>query len=1021
MKKTQRHHLTICRMLLVIFAFLAFELSNAQSKEISGTVTGSDGVLLPGVTVIIKGNETKGTQTDFDGNYFIEVPTSETILIFRYIGFATKEIIVGNQVVIDVALEVDTQSLEEIVLIGYGTQRKKDLTGSIATIEAEDLQNGAQTSVDQMLQGKVAGVQVSQTSGQPGGGVSIRIRGNSSLNTSNEPLYVVDGIPISNNASIGSNGANIPGNASPNPLNGLNPQDIESIQVLKDASATAIYGSRGANGVIIIATKSGKNGRLKINYDTSTGFQKIANTLDLLSGSQYVEHVGDILQQQGSALLPELSDTSVNTDWQDEIFETAIIQQHNISVSGGNEENKFFTSMNYTNQEGILRGSGFERYAGRLKWGYRKNKFTTNVNISTSLTADDITAHGGGGNFDSGVISTAVYLPSTAPIFNPDGSYFQPDVIDLDNPYNLADGISIQGKEYRTLANVKASYEVLKNIKASVTLSTDVINAKKESYRSRQTVVGSQAGGIANILTSKKTNYVIEGLLNYDNIFGNHTVSALAGYTYQQFETQEFNGDARGFIGDEVGTNNIGSGNQEFNDLFSFKSRNALLSYLSRANYSYMDKVLVTGSLRADGSSRLAEGNKYGVFPSFSLGYRISEESFMESVDFVNNLKVRLGWGQIGNVQIPSSAAVTTFIAGNSAVFNDEPVVGLQPARIANPDLEWERTEQINFGLDFGVFNNRISGSIDVYNKKTKDLLFQKPVPLQTGFATQWVNLSNSEITNKGMEAVVNTINTTGKFGWESSFNITFNKSEISNLDGERIIDNNPALATIANLEGEAPFSYYGYEHIGIWQTGEDPTGSAQPDAVPGQPKWRDQNNDGVIDAEDRTILGDPYPDFTWGLNNEFSYKNFDLSIFVEGVHGVDLFNVQLANTYSPFNESRNRFAEPIVNRWTVDNPTNDWPSFVNPSSYGGDLTNTFTIQDASFIRLKNITLNYNFNLSQNKFIRNLNMYISGQNLAILTDYIGFDPDLSGTGNSKFDFNSYPTSKTFLMGINVGF
>lgn len=1021
MEITQKHHLVFCKILLTLFAILAYGVSNAQSTEISGTVIDNEGQLLPGVTITIKGDETKGTQTDFDGNYSIEVPNSKKILLFRFLGFGTKEVNITNQKIINVTLETDTQNLGEVVLIGYGTQSKKDLTGSVATIEAKDLQNNTKTSVDQMIQGKVAGVQVSQTSGQPGGGVSIRIRGNSSLNTSNEPLYVIDGMPISNNASIPSNGSNIPNNSAPNPLNSLNPNDIESIQVLKDASATAIYGSRGANGVIIIATKSGKEGVLKIDYSTSTGFQKIANTLDLLTGSQYVDHVGNILQQQGSTILAEFSDTSINTDWQDEIFENAIIQQHNISLSGGFQNNKIYSSLNYTNQEGILRGSGFKRYGGRLKWGYSKDKFSTDININTSYIADDITAHGEGGNFDSGVISTAVYLPATAPIYNPDGTYFQPDVIDLDNPFNIADGINIQGREFRTLINLKTSYEILQNLKASVAINTDIINTKKDSYRSRQTVVGSQAKGIASILTSKNTNYVIEALLNYNNTFGDHTVSALAGYTFQKFDTQEFSGNARGFIGDEVGTNDLSSGNQEFNKLFSFRSNNTLLSYLSRINYSYKNKILLTASIRADGSSRLADGNKYAAFPSFSLGYRISEENFIESIDFLSDLKIRLGWGQIGNVQVPNSAGITTFIAGNSAVFNNEPVVGLQPARIANPDLEWETTEQLNFGVDFGILNNRINGSIDVYNKKTKDLLFEKPVPLQTGFTSQWVNLSDSEITNNGIEVAINTINLIGKFGWETSFNITSNKSEISSLGGERIIINNPALATVANLEGEAPFSYYGYEHIGIWQINEDPTNSAQPDAVPGQPKWKDQNNDGIIDAEDRTVLGNPYPDFTWGLNNTFSYKNFDLSVFIEGVHGVDLFNAQLANTYSPFNESRNRFAEPILNRWTVNNPTNDWPSFVNPSSYGGDLTNTFTIRDASFVRLKNITLKYNFNLKENKFIRDLNIYVSGQNLAISTNYIGFDPDLSGTGNSKFDFNSYPTSRTILMGVNVGF
>ncbi len=991
--------------------------------QVTGTIVDASGQPLPGANILEKGT-TNGTQSDFDGKFALDVAGENAILVVSYIGFATKEVTVGSQTNFSITLDEDAASLDEIVVVGYGTQRKKDLTGAVASIGGDDVQNSTQTSVDQMMQGKVAGVRISQTSGQPGGGVSIRIRGNSSLNLGNDPLYVIDGMPIDNSAPIVGDGVNIPGNTTPpNPLNSINPQDIESIQVLKDASATAIYGSRGANGVILITTKSGKEGVIKIDYNTSIGFQKVANRLNVLDSEGYVQHVGAILQAQGGSLLSEFSNPSVNTDWQDEIFESAIMQQHNISFSGGSPETKYFASFNYTNQDGILKGSGFERYGGRLNWGYKKNKFTADVNINTSFTADDITAHGdSGGNFDGGVISTAVFLPNTVPVFNSDGSYFQPDALDLDNPYNLIQGIDIQGRTHRTLVNLKTSYEVVENLKASVSINTDVVSSKKDSYRSRQTVVGSQAGGIANIITSKNTNYVVDALLNYNNTFGDHTLSALAGYTYQKFNFEWFRGDARGFIGDEVATDDLGAGNQEFNGLGSFRSKSALLSYLSRVNYSFKDKFLVTASVRIDGSSRFTEGNKYGTFPSFSLGYRISEEDFMASQDFVSNLKMRLGWGQIGNSNVSSSASLATFVTGDPAVFNNQLVAGLTPARIPNSDLTWETTEQLNFGLDFGLFNNRISGSIDIYNKKTKDLLFFEPVPLQTGFSGRWVNLANSEITNSGLEISLNSRNiTSGDFSWETDLNMTTNKNEITDLGGREIINNSDTAASVINREGEAAFSYFGLAHSGIWQTGEDPSGSAQPDAVPGQPKWIDQDNDGDIDGDDRVILGNPYPDFTWGFNNVFKYKGFELSVFVEGVHGVELFNNQLASTYFPFNNSRNRFSEPILNRWTTSNPTNDWPSFVNPSSYGGDLTNRFVIQDASFVRLKNITFKYNFDLKDNKFIRSLNAYVSGQNLAISTDYLGFDPDLSGSGNSRSDFNSYPTSRTFLFGVNIGF
>ncbi|MBU3028396.1 TonB-dependent receptor [Zobellia galactanivorans] len=996
-------------------------IDRGQDFTVTGTITDGNGMPLSGANIVEKGT-VNGVTADFDGNFSLSVADVDAVLVVSYIGFATKEVSVNGRNSIAVSLEESAAALEEIVVVGYGTQKKKDLTGAVSSVDGEDIQNSAKTSIDQMLQGKVAGVRISQTSGQPGGGVSIRIRGNSSLNTSNEPLYVIDGMPIDNSAAITDNGPNISSSAPPNPLNTINPQDIESIQVLKDASATAIYGSRGANGVILITTKSGKEGQLKIDYSTSVGIQKVANPLNVLDGNEYVENIGDILSQSGSSLQPELSNSANNVDWQDQIFRSAATLQHNLSLSGGSAENKYFASFNYTDQEGILIGSGFKRYGGRLNWKHTKDKFSASVNINTSLTEDDITPHGSSGNFDGGVISTAVFLPGTVPVYNSDGSYFKPRILDLDNPLSIANGIDVKGSTNRTLVNLKTSYEVLRNVEASISLNADNIYSKKNAYRSRLTIVGEESGGVASIITSKSSNYVLEALLNYKNSFGDHSVSGVAGYTYQKNDFQWSSSSARGFIGDEVKTDDLSSGDPALNQVGSLRTSDALLSYLSRINYSYLDKLLVTASFRADGSSRLAEGRKWGYFPSFSLGYRLTQEPFMESLSFINNLKARVGWGQIGNVRTPASAAIASFVAGSSAVFNNETKAGLTPARIPNPDLKWETTEQLNIGMDFGLFGSRINGSVDVYNKKTKDLLFQEPVPPQTGFDNWWVNLPDSEITNTGIELSLNTINVkSDKFNWESDLNFTSNRNKITKLDGREIIISSDVVATVANIEGEAAFSYYGLEKVGIWQIGDNTAGSAQPTAVPGQPKWKDQNNDGVINADDRVILGNPYPDFTWGLNNSFSYGGFDLSIFIEGVQGVDLFNTQLANTYFPFNNSRNRFAEPIVNRWTPDNPTNEWPSFVDPSSYGGDLTNAFTIQDASFVRLKNVTLGYNFNLKESSAIRSLSAHISGENLAISTDYYGYDPDLGGTGNSRLDANSYPTSRTFSLGINIGF
>lgn len=990
-----------------------------QQINVTGSVVDSNGTPLPGASILEKGT-TNGVQADFDGNFSITVAGENSVLVVSYIGFATKEILVGNQTTFEITLEESAAGLDEVVVVGYGTQKKSDLTGSIASINEEDFQNNAQTSVDQMLQGRVAGLRVSQTSAQPGGGVSVRIRGNSSLNASNEPLYVIDGIPILNSPPIQSSGSNIPINPSTNPLNTINPEDIESVEVLKDASASAIYGSRGANGVILITTKSGSEGAVKIQYNTSTGLQNVANPVELLNGQAYVSEIGAIAEAEGSPLTPSLSNSNINTDWQEVLFETALMQIHNVSVSGGTATTNFFGSANYTNQEGVVRSSGFERMSTRLNFDVKKDKFSASANISYSYTIEDLLAFGSTQNnlnLDAGVIRTTLEMPSTIPLFDADGNFSNPADVTLDNPVKIADGVDIKGRTSRALINLWAAYDILDNVQVSARVGGDILNSRRDAYRSTSTVAGAAVGGVANVLTSESNNYTVEALLNYNNTFDKHTLEAVGGYTYQNFDIRNFNGSTRGFPDDNFRTDNLGAGTQEFHTLGSSRDKEAFASFLGRVNYTFNNKVLFTSSIRADGSSRFSEGNKWGVFPSFSLGYRLSEEKFLKNIDFINTMKVRAGWGQIGNAQTPNAATLTTFESSSPAILNDAQVVGLIPARIPNTELSWETTEQLNFGLDFAFFNYRINGSLDVYDKKTKDLLFAQPVPLQTGFSFQFVNLTDSEISNSGVELSLTTVNTTGKFGWETMFNFTYNHNEIKSLgEIEQIIDGD-----IINKVGEAPFSYFGLQSIGTWQEGEDIANSAQPNAVPGHPKWKDINNDGVINGNDRTILGDPYADYTWGLKNTFSYGGLSLSIFLEGVEGIELLNGLLANTYLPFDPFRNRLAEPIVNRWTPSNPTNTWPSFVNTTSYGSTNTNSYTVQDASFVRINNVRLQYDFDMKRSQLINNLSLSLSGQNLALFTDYLGFDPDVASSGNTRTDIDSYPNSRTFLLGFQVGF
>tara|TARA_R110000764_G_scaffold213881_2_gene300294 strand:+ start:4715 stop:8053 length:3339 start_codon:yes stop_codon:yes gene_type:complete len=1000
-----------------------------QDFTVTGTVQDQSGQPLPGANILEKGT-TNGTQTDFDGNFEITISNADAILSVSYIGFSSKEIAVNGQNSITVSLEESAAALDEIVVVGYGTQKKSDLTGSVSSLKSEDLNPGANASVDQMMLGRAAGVQINQSSSAPGGGLSIRIRGASSLNASNEPLYVVDGFPIDNSPNLTSGGAaEVSENQSPNnPLNSLNPADIESIEILKDASATAIYGSRGANGVVMITTKKGKSGKMRVTYDVYSGIQTVAKTIDVLNTSQYINAINDLSQEQGnSPVFSEADISSIGNGnfWQDQVFRSAPITSHNISVGGGDEKTSVYASVNYFDQEGVVKNSGIKKYTGRInidsKIGERAK---IGLNFNTSLIKDNNNIDGIQTNENAGPIYSSLLYDPTEPIYNADGTFSQSANLTVNNPVTLITGILSLNESNRTFGSAYLNYDFTDNLSGKFNFGTDRQTSRRDIYNSTQTIRGGAANGIANINVLERSNYLFEYTMNYQKAFNeNHNLTVLGGVTYQKFSLKNFYGNISGFPSDDIGTNNLELGDTNTDQLGSRAEENTLLSYLGRVNYNLYNKFLLTGSIRADGSSRFGENNKFGYFPSFAFGWKLNEEEFIP--DLFSQLKLRASWGLTGNQEIGNYNSQLTFQSGPNVVLGNSVLGSVIPSRKANDDLKWETTEQFNIGLDAAMLNGRISATLDYFSKNTKDLLFNLPLPLASGYASILSNVG--EVQNKGFEVLINTTNViTDDFKWDTSLNFAAIKNKVVDLGRiESIVTGNiMAVGNTAIIrEGDPLASYYGYVVTGIFQEDDDIANSAQPIAEPGHPIFEDRDGDGAITPADQTIIGSPFPDFTYGIQNSFSYKNFQLDVFFQGQEGAELININLIESLYPANFRRNRQSRTIIDRWTPQNPDAKWPSSVNPNAYGASKVNTLTVEDASYFRLKNVQLSYKVPVDNIAFLNSMRVYVTGQNLFTITDYGGFDPESNslGSSNVRVDYSSYPTARTYLLGLTASF
>ncbi|MGV3641565.1 MAG: SusC/RagA family TonB-linked outer membrane protein [Adhaeribacter sp.] len=987
----------------------------AQGLTVTGKVSGSAGEVLPGVTVVLRGTTT-GTTTDGEGNYRLALPDGNGALVFSFIGYISQSVPVNNRSTLNVTLAVDTKMMEEVVVVGYGTVKKSDLTGAVSSVKAEQLSAYPAVGTVQALQGRAAGVQIQANNGDPGATFKVRIRGGTSINASSDPIYVVDGFV---------------GGALPPP------EDIESLEVLKDASATAIYGSRGANGVIMITTKKGKAGKARIELNTSYSTQKEINRLDLLDADQFAAYIREAR--------PTFVAAGANTDWQEEIFRTGSIQNHQLSVSGGGENVNYYLSGAYYDQEGVILNSGFKRFSVISNLNLQATeKLKTGLNLFLQRSSrDQAYTQEGSGGLTPGVIASAFKFEPDQPIRDPlTGRFTVARLNDPhDNPYAVATELVNESVNDRIQGNVFAEYDLFKSLKFRTTVGATT-NSGRAGYFAPTTLnIGRTVGGEASVDGSKSTQFLNENYLTYTKNFSdNNILSVMGGYSYQTSSAENWGGTGQSFTTDAVSYWNLG-GSSVWQRPTSGLTEWQLASYYGRLNYSLLDRYLLTATIRQDGSSNFSKNHKWATFPSGAFAWKMSSEPFMEGLSAISQWKWRVSYGITGNQAIAPYQTLARF-SNVFTVIDGLPVNAVRPTVVANNDLTWETTAQLDIGADISLLSDRLNFVVDYYRKVTSDLLFSVQLPQYSGYATQLQNVGKVE--NKGFEFGLNTRNLVGDFNWSTDLNLSFNRNKVLELPGgnELQYGANPGhLVGLGNThvlrEGHPVGSIFGWIYDGVYQEGDDFLPGGGFERVAGGEKFRDINGknaqgqltgqpDGQLNSDDRTIIGNPHPKYTWGLSNDFSFKGFDLSVFFQGSQGNDILSYTLMelNLLSGINNSTTE----ALKRWTPTNTNTDVPRAAAGRTRR---VSTRWVQDGSYVRLKNLSLGYNLPqaLTQHLRIQKLRVYVSAQNLLTSTDYEGYDPEVNylseGATNSNrnlgLDYGSYPNAKSLTMGLNIGF
>lgn len=974
--------------------------ADAVDRIITGQITDEKNIALPGVSILIKGTGI-GTATDGDGRYSLTVPTEHEsgILVISFIGYTTQEIAIGDRSSVDIEMIPDVQELGEVVVVGYGTVKKRDITGSVSSVKGDLIDAYPSGDMMQSLSGRAAGVEIVQNTGAPGAAVSVRIRGTNSIQGDNEPLYVVDGFPLSGQPSNISN------------------SDIESIEILKDASATAIYGSRGANGVVIITTKMGKAGQPQVDFETSYSVQTLRKKMELMNATEYAQLFN--IQAANDNIAPYFTQDQINsfgegTDWQDVVFRSAPIYRSSLTINGGSEHTRFSIGGSLYQQEGIIRGSDFNRYSLRAKIDHNisdKLTFQLSTILSQSTSGRKDSQSGSRG---TSMANSAITAPPTARPYNDDGtindiSTIHPFVVpDMHNPLYFIEEESTGIRENTIFSNAAFIYEPVRHLSIKVSGGIENTDSRTDIFRTREF---RNSDGIAEINTRKFTSLLSENTISYNNTFSDrHAVSAVVGYTYQHFQDEGFDARSQGFLSNVFETSNLGAASSPGIPQSNF-SESVILSWLGRVNYSFNDKYLLTASFRADGSSRFSEGNKWGYFPSAAVAWRISQEDFLRDNPVISDLKLRASWGLTGSQAIKPYATLNRLTAGNT-VFGNSLYVTFAPGTTLPADLKWETTEQIDIGLDFGILDDRVLVSTDYFVKNTRDLLNIVRLPSSMGFLETIQNVG--EVQNSGVELSVNAhVVNSGGFNWIINANTTFLKNKVTKLAGGVDILTNSVSVLILNdnvgilREGRPIGQFFGYLEDGYTDQGKI--------------KYRDLTGDGAVTAEDKTNIGNPNPDMIYGFNSNLSYKNFELSLFFQGTVGNDIFNASSASSTLDYGQGLNGPKEVLTNHWTPENPDAKYPKISRQASV--EVSDRF-VEDGSYLRLKNIQLAYNIPLQEISWIRRFQVYVSGQNLLTSTNYSWWDPEVNSRGlgtNRGVDHFSYPTAKSFTVGIRAGF
>ncbi|MEQ9309541.1 MAG: TonB-dependent receptor [Balneolaceae bacterium] len=1042
---------------------------------VRGIVTDAEtGEPLPAVNVFVQGT-TVGVSTEVDGTYELSVPDESEVLIFRYIGYITQEVLIDGRTEVNVSLEPDVLAFDDVVVVGYGTQQRTEVTGAISSVRSEDIQNVPVSSFENALQGRMAGVNVAESTGEPGSSPQILIRGTGSISAGNSPLYVVDGVPISATSNLQSNvGTQRASFQSPNanPLATINPKDIESIEVLKDASAAAIYGSRGSNGVILITTKSGQAGRTDINFSAYSGVSTVFNQPDMMNASELIAYTQDsrnnnYLQEialgnepanpsynpatnagrpnNGNYLIPEqyVNWDGTDTDWLDLVLSPAAMQNYDLSISGGNQTTTYSFSGGYLNQEGIIEGSSFDRFSLRLGLNHKaSDRITVGANINTGLTQHDrLPASAPYFGQPPGIIYSAmVHSPVVKP-YNADGtinqldnqSYLGGGTTTASNPLAIMEFISEDITNSRIFGNVYGDVAITDELTFKSLVGYNVEGLQQSFYRGTEFLYRNQSSPqpYAQSSSGNLFNWLWENTLNYNTTFGaDHKLNVIVGYTAQKERLERSTIQANGFTDDQITTVNGGiiTGGGEIAEEWS------LVSSLARANYVFRDKYLLTATVRTDKSSRFGFDNQTGVFPSVSLGWRVNQESFLSEMDMFNELKLRGSYGVTGNFEIPNYGAIGLLGGANYIDDAGNQVNGVAPISPSNEELTWETSYQTNIGLDYALYQDRIYGSIDWYTITTKDLLLSVNLPASSGYASALTNIG--EVENTGMEFSVTTRNTVGEFNWATDFNIAANQNKVTKLgpEGDPILSSGGAGVRHITRIGDAIGSYYGFVVEGIYQTQAEIDAAPVDQLVgpggarPGDFRFKDVNGDGVISNDDRTVIGNYQPDYTYGITNRFSYKGVDLSVFIQGVGGREVLN--LTSRHLLNGEANFGSYAALNDRWISEsNPGNgEHPRADRSTGTHGNNNreSSYQVQDGAYLKIKNVTMGYTLPVDflQGAFKR-ARLYASVTNLAIFTDYIGFNPEVSLQAGSSLtpgeDYGAYPLSRTIQFGIDLSF